>query len=47
MSIVELISSKIVPDIVYEYSAYTKEQQIPLIIDNGTLKSEFFHLFII
>lgn len=38
MSIVELKSFKIVPDIIHEYSAQIKEQQIPLIIDNGLCK---------
>lgn len=40
MNIIELQCSKIVPDIVQEYSATIKRNQTPLVIDNGKLKYE-------
>lgn len=35
MDIIELQCLKIVPDIVHEYSSEIKQNQIPLVIDNG------------
>lgn len=40
MSIVELKCFKTVPDIIHEYSPQIKNQQIPLIIDNGKCKQK-------
>lgn len=38
MSVIELKDLKPVPDIVQEYTSNVKDNHIPLIIDNGSLK---------
>lgn len=38
MSIIELKDYKTVPDIIHEYTPSLKENQIPLVIDNGKIK---------